>query len=164
MAVAEASFKISIDTMSEGLRNERGFILDCVLLAIPFVEYKLPPKLEKSVPPPELIGNPSTTYKGSFPPVIELIPRIIILILPPPGPPDVCDICAPAIFPCSISSKDGAEGILISSMFILEIAPVTSFFLCVPYPTTTTSPRDEFFGTIVIEATSVLSFTITSLV
>ena len=67
MAVAEASFNTSMDTMSEGLIEDSALVLpaDC----------------------PDN-GTPSTTYSGSLP-LSEFVPRILTEI-PPPGAPEFC--------------------------------------------------------------------------
>ena len=44
--------------------------------------------------------TPSTMYRGSEPEMKEFVPRSRTEIPPPPGPPEFCVICAPAIFPC----------------------------------------------------------------
>jgi hypothetical protein len=43
--------------------------------------------------------TPSTMYSGSEPEMNELVPRKRTLIPPPPGVPEFCVICAPAILP-----------------------------------------------------------------
>ena len=79
---------------------------------------------------------PSTTYKGSTPPSIEPAPRIITCGELPGCP--LLIICTPATFPC-IACVAVNTGCFTNSLpFTVAVAPVTSIFLCVPYPTTTT--------------------------
>src|SRR4051794_6980059 len=87
-------------------------------------------------------GTPSTTYKGEFPAVMEPVPRIFKDI-PPPGAPDVCCTWTPATWPASASLKETTA--LSCNCFAPTDAtePVTSLFVCVPYPTTTTSFKEE---------------------
>ena len=73
MAVAEASFKTSMERMSCGLMVLKGLLL-CFM----------PKSVER--PSPMEYGMPSTTYKGSVLVVNEFAPRIWILI-PAPGAP-----------------------------------------------------------------------------
>lgn len=68
MAVAEASFSTSIDSISFVLRLESG------LMTRPW------PSVTDSL----IRGTPSMTYSGSFVPLIELVPRMRIEA-PPPG-------------------------------------------------------------------------------
>ena len=66
MAVAEASFKISIDTILLGSNVARGLV------------ELLPISVDVLTPPP-VNGKPSTTYSGSLLALIEVPPRIRIL-------------------------------------------------------------------------------------
>src|SRR5664280_815891 len=98
MAVAEASFNISIDSMSPGLILDKGFRPE----AVPTVAVAEPasPALLSLY-----IGNPSITYNGSLPPVIELPPRMRTIEVAP-GAPEVEVTCTPETKPCKASTKD----------------------------------------------------------
>ena len=81
-----------------------------------------------------------------MPPVIEFPPRILI-VATPPGAPSLFVTTTPAAWPCKASS-DLKEGNLTRSVPFTELTdPVTSLFLWVPYPTTTTSSRFKILGT-----------------
>ena len=105
MAEEEASFRISIDSMSEGLICDR-------LPASP-------------------MGNPSTTISGVFEPLSELLPRIRTTA-PAPGSCEVFMICNPAARPCNSPSIDGAEMSLMASIFTETTDPVRSLFFMLP--------------------------------
>jgi len=79
--VAEASFKTSMDTISEGLIDAKAL--------------SLPEPVELS------IMTPSMTKMGSLEALSELMPRIRIEELPP-GMPVLACTCTPAALPCSI--------------------------------------------------------------
>jgi hypothetical protein len=66
MAVADASFNISIDSMSLGLIEDKG------LMRGP----RVTPTLTSA--PSLLTSIPSITYKGSLPALMELVPLILI--------------------------------------------------------------------------------------
>src|ERR1044072_2779320 len=126
MAVAEASFSTSTDSMADGLMvanpcAPRTSSLNC--------------------------GNPSITYNGSLPPAIDETLRTRTL-MPAPGCPDVCCTCTPASRPdtaCSTLTTGISRSF---SLRIEDTAPVSSVFRWVPYPTTTTSesPRASSFN------------------
>ena len=111
MAVAEASFKTSIDSMSLGFKE---------------------PMLDVSC------GKPSMTYKGAVLWVNEPAPRITILKLSP-RPPSVDETCTPAIRPPK-DSATLLTGVLVNSlMSALAMEPVRSLRRTSPYPTATTT-------------------------
>ena len=105
MAAEEASLRISIDSMSDGLICDR-------LPASP-------------------TGNPSTTISGVFEPLSELLPRMRTTA-PAPGSCDVFMICNPAARPCRRPSTDGAEMSLMASIFTETTDPVRSLFFIEP--------------------------------
>ena len=109
MAVAEASFRISIETMSDGLMDDSALVLLSAL--------------------PEM-GTPSMTYNGSLP-FSELIPRMLTEI-PPPGAPEFCVTCTPAARPCKAWSSDVMTDCLISSSPTDTTEPVRSLRFIVP--------------------------------
>src|SRR6478752_6748737 len=129
MAVADASFKIFIDSMSFGLIKLSGS-------GDPAIE---------GVPSRFLFGangTPSTTINGSLLAFSEAPPRIRI-VLPEPGAPPLDVICTPATFPAISCSGVVIDPLLKSFAVIAVTAPVRSFFLLVPYPITTISLSDE---------------------
>src|ERR1700712_1470177 len=94
MAVADASFKISIDSISLGLIVASAFSpapdpapVDALLLSL-------------------YTGKPSITYSGSFPPVIEFPPRMRMLE-ELPGWPELWVTCTPGTAPCITLSTEG---------------------------------------------------------
>ena len=125
MAVADASFKTSIDSILLGSNVESGLV----------VLFPKPVEVVMALP---RIGKPSITYKGSLLALIEVPPRILIFTAES-GPPSEETICTPDILPARAPSNESVCILLISSDFIDEIAPVRSFRLVVPYPMTTTS-------------------------
>ena len=77
MAAEDASFRISIDAMSLGLRKFSGF------------ELGIDPKSVERRPARALLpsrGNQSTTYNGSPPAEIEAIPLTLTTELEPASP------------------------------------------------------------------------------
>ena len=122
MAVAEASFKISMLSISLGL--------------IKFIGLEAPPAPKPRSALPELLspddnGTPSITYKGSAPALTELKPLIVTEDLAL-GSPLAEVICTPAAFPCNNCSGDVLVPLLKSSAFTDDRAPVASFFLVKP--------------------------------
>ncbi len=83
MAVAEASFKISIDSISE------GFILSSGLSDGPVTAPTLVPGT---------IKTPSITYRGSLLPFMEFVP-LILIEEGAPGCPELILTTTPAAFP-----------------------------------------------------------------
>ena len=133
MAVADASFNTSIDSISLGFKNARAFS----------VCFSSPPKDSGVVPLLLLLnGTPSITYKGSVPPKNELEPRILIL-RPAPGAPSFCVTFTPASLPCMACKILPGLSRIMSSLFSLCAEPVKSDFFTVPYPITTTSASAE---------------------
>src|SRR6478736_662415 len=129
MAVAEASFKMFIDSMSFGLIRLNGS-------GEPAID---------GLPSMFLFGangTPSTTINGSLLALSEAPPRIRI-VLPEPGAPPLDVIWTPATFP-EISCSGVVMAPLLKSFAVIAVtAPVRSFFLLVPYPITTISLSDE---------------------
>ncbi|MNL65368.1 hypothetical protein D3C87_1896950 [compost metagenome] len=84
------------------------------------------------------INIPSTTYKG-----LSLLndptPRTRTDGVDP-GAPELT-ICTPVTAPCRASMGLETVRLAISCILTVEIGAVRSPFLCVPYPTTTTSSR-----------------------
>src|SRR5690606_6923383 len=119
MAVADASFKTSIDSISEGL------IVDSAFKFGPSAT--VPPKLSLLLS----TGNPSMTYNGSLPALMELLP-LVLTDVAAPGCPEVCVNNNPDTRPCTNSS--GVVTFVASNSFdfIDEIEPVKSFFLVLP--------------------------------
>ena len=134
MAVAEASFKISMDSISLGLILLKGLLLPAVhWLPLP------------GLTPAFTMGKPSTTYSGSFPAPVEAAPRIRTSI-PPPGCALPCFTVSPAARPINISEKFGEAALLSFSDFTETIEAFKSLFFIVPYPTTTTSSSNSCFS------------------
>ncbi|MNL44296.1 hypothetical protein D3C87_1668620 [compost metagenome] len=77
------------------------------------------------------------TYSGSFAPLMELPPRILMLT-ELPGCPDDCVTCTPAARPCKARSSELMGTPLRSPVEMDDTEPVKSPFFCVPYPITTT--------------------------
>ena len=117
MAVAEASFKISIEAISSG---EISF------------------RLSK--------GKPSTIIKGLFPPATETLPRITILEFPP-GRASPRFTCTPAARPLNNSETFVVGSLLASSTSTLTTDPITLLFFWLPYPTMITSSKDSASST-----------------
>ena len=120
MAVAEASLRISIDSISSGFNT-------------------FPIEVSS--------GKPSTTYRGALLWVTELLPRITML-RSLPGWPSLLVACTPATRPARASSKFDTGAFCMSSTSTLATAPVRSLRVVVPYPTTTTSLRRLVLGRI----------------
>src|SRR6478672_7005434 len=122
MADAEASFNTSMDSISFGLISARGFVGSL------FASDKLV----------DIIGKPSTTYRGWLLAEIEEVPLILIFIACPTFPlPD--STITPGALPCIADSKLGAGKFSTSFGVNFEIDPVMFLFTARPYPTTTTS-------------------------
>ena len=129
MAVADASFNMSIDSILLGS-----------IVASGLVElFPWPTEVETPAP---VIGKPSITYNGSLLAFIEVPPRILILN-EASGPPSDCTTCTPAAFEAMAPSKLVVLIFSISSDLIVDTAPVKSLRLTEPYPTTTTSSSSE---------------------
>src|SRR5258706_3109777 len=92
-------------------------------------------------PPPVLElskGKPSTTKRGVLPVLIPPGPLTVIPILAPGSPLEEVTV-TPETLPCKSSWGVLTIPLLKASLFNDFTAPVTSFFLCVPYPITATS-------------------------
>src|SRR4051812_13335956 len=89
--------------------------------------------------------TPSTTYSGDAPPSIVPTPlmRTVGELL---GSPEVI-ICTPATLPWIACVAVSTGCFAISAPFTLATEPVTSIFLWVPYPTTTTCSSCELEAT-----------------
>ena len=118
MAADDASFNISMDSISFGL------IVTIPLLAIA-------PFWFPSAIAPAPTGNPSITYKGSLLLEREFPPRTRMETWPP-GAPDVLVTCTPAALPWIPWSKEVIGNFCNSSDLIDDTAPVKSLFLTVP--------------------------------
>ena len=103
MAVEEASFNISMDSISLGF---------------------------KSLILPSIKGKPSTTYRGSLLAVIEPLPRTRIEG-EAPGLLSL-NTATPAALPCSDSNAFPTTDEVKASGLICAVAPVKSDFLAVP--------------------------------
>ena len=125
MAVAEASFKMSIEAILLGSNVASG------LVAL------LPISVDVLTPPP-VNGKPSTTYNGSLLALIE-VPPLIRILKAASGPPSERTTCTPAALAAMAPSKEAVLIFSISSDLIVDTAPVKSLRLTEPYPTTTTS-------------------------
>ena len=73
---------------------------------------------------------PSTTKSGSESFSVPM-PRTLTVI-PEPGAPEKLVTSTPATCPCRAWAKVDADSLLTSFMSTTEMAPVTSFFFCVP--------------------------------
>src|SRR5215204_5443015 len=124
MAVAEASFNTSIDSISCGLIKFKG---------------SPPPVLELSK------GNPSTTKRGVLPVLTPPGPLTVIPVTAP-GSPLLEVTFTPATFPCNNCCGEVMMPLLKDSAFNDFTEPVTSLLFCVPYPTTTTCANSEELG------------------
>src|SRR6218665_769272 len=87
---------------------------------------------------PSVNGNPSTTIRGLFPAVKVPMPLIIICGLAP-GCAEGVLTTTPGEIPESCDPKLAELKDINLSASTVEMDPVTFFFTCVPYPTTTTS-------------------------
>ena len=111
MAVAEASFSTTKDSMSLGFIKFRG-------LAAPAT-------------PPLSKGTPSITIKGSLLAFID-VPPLILIVLPEPGAPLLEFILTPGILPMTSCSGVVTDPLLKSSLFTITAEPVRSLVLAVP--------------------------------
>src|SRR2546427_1221311 len=139
MAVAEASFSTSIDSMSEGASVESGLVVVIVVKLGsdgPSVNLEIP-----AVP----TGTPSITYSGWLSPVVEVTPRICTAMAPP-GAASPCVTVAPGALPCSACCRLTTAVFCSWSGGTDATAPVRSALRWVPYPTTTTSDRVTAIG------------------
>ena len=119
MAVADASFNISIDSISFGLIADKA-------------PMRGPSVTPVDISPASLFTSmPSITYKGSLPALMDVVPLIRIEVSAP-GLPDNCVTCTPAALPCSAWSKDVTGTALRSSAFTETTEPVRSLFFTVP--------------------------------
>src|SRR4030095_1480612 len=119
MAVADASFNTSIDSISCEFKKFNG---------------SPPPVLELSN------GKPSTTKRGVLPVLTPPGPLTVMPMLAPGSPLEDVTF-TPDTLPCKSCCGVLTMPLLNSSLFNDFTAPVTSFFRWVPYPTTTTSDR-----------------------
>ena len=133
MAVAEASFRISILTMSAGLMVDRGDTVDVG----PLSRASPKPRLEPLVLLDCTI-TPSITYKGSALELMVAVPRTRIDEAVP-GAPEVLTAVTPAARPWSDWSREEIIEPFIAFSPRLTEEPEMSLFFIVPYPTTTTS-------------------------
>src|SRR6186713_301971 len=127
MAAEAPSFKISMDSISAGLMvlsGLKGWLPD------PLSAYW------------GTRGTPSMTYRGSLERLMELLPRMRTL-MDEPGWPVGAVTCTPEACPCKAWSTLETACLPIASPFTVTTAVETFLFSCVPYPTTTTSPRLE---------------------
>src|SRR5690606_30321937 len=118
MAVDAASFKISIDLISPGLISAKGLR----------PKFSLPFREDKE---DDSIGTPSITYRGVFPELSDELPLTLILI-PPPGAPELEVTCTPAARPCKTEIGSCKLDFSISSLPKETMAPVTLRFFFVP--------------------------------
>ena len=118
IACEDASFNISIDSISDGFRLS---ILGIIM--------------------------PSTTNNGALEPWIDLSPRILMTD-EAPGSPVPVEICVPEACPLKSSVTFGAGNFANCSDLTVDTAPVRSFFLTVPYPITTISSSSLLSSTI----------------
>ena len=88
--------------------------------------------------PPASKGTPSSTISGSLLALKEAPPRIRI-VLPALGEPLFDITCTPADFPLISCSGEPTSPALKSLLFTVLTEPVKSFFVILPYPTTTSS-------------------------
>ena len=77
------------------------------------------------------IGNPSTTYRGSFPAVIDPTP-LTLMLEPAPGSPELSVTWTPASCPWIAFSKLARGKFSIDSAEIEATEPVMSLFTCRP--------------------------------
>lgn len=119
MAVADASFRISMDSMSLVFNELSG-------LRGVWFSAKPPCPDEADKVEELLIGKPSITYKGSLPALMKLPPRIRTEI-PPPGSELLCCTCTPADTPYNSWSTEVAISKLRSLSFKEATEPVISF-------------------------------------
>ncbi len=123
MVVAEASFRMSNDSISLGLIKFSGFVAGA------------PPIPAAETPSGEVVdmssGTPSITYKGCWLERMVLAPRMRICA-PAPGSPLFWVICTPAILPCINCSGVAAVVRLKSSSLTEPTAPVRSLFFDTP--------------------------------
>ncbi len=120
-AAAAASFNIVMLSISFGLIMAMGLLV-----------------FTRSASSPLIMATPSTTYNGLLPALIELVPRIRMLVLEP-GCPELWVICTPAILPDNILSREVAGISANCSAETEAMDPVFASRLVVPYATTTTS-------------------------
>ena len=126
MAVAEASFKISIETISLGLIVDKGEMVD----TLPFPS-ALPNPNEAPLAPLPCTITPSITYNGSALALIVACPRTRMLD-EVPGAPDVVTAVTPAARPCNVwSSEVTIEPRSFFSSIVTD-EPETSLFFITP--------------------------------
>ena len=111
MAVEEASFSTSTDTMSLGLMKSMA------LLNWSPVDWGS--------------STPSTTYSGLLDELMELNPRILTVVRPP-GRPELLLTCTPGILPAIIWLSEGAGRSISSASFTPDTDPVKSDLRTVP--------------------------------
>ena len=114
MAVAAASFKISIFSMSEGLIESN----DAYVSSLAEVKSNDSSGLSKMFP--------STTIRGSAEPLIDVTPRKRMEV-PAPRLPELATISRPAILPCRASSAEVNERPSTSFISKVCLATETSF-------------------------------------
>ena len=135
MAVADASLRISMLTISAGLMVARGEIVETLPLPRP-----PRPKSAAEFPPPWTM-TPSMTYRGSALALTVAWPRTR-MDEDEPGAPEVWTAVTPAARHCRDWSRFVMMEPFRSSSFIETEAPERSLLFIVPYPTTTTSSRN----------------------
>ena len=135
IAAAEASFRTSIDSISEA-----------------FNWFRL-------VRDPN--GIPSRTTNGSLDPVKELAPLSLTLI-PPSGSSVFFTILKPVLLPCKRSPTLFTGMVSICSVLIVDTEPVRSLFFTDPYPIITTSSKLAASSKRVISKESVLATTLST--
>src|SRR5439155_1027380 len=141
MAVADASFKTSIDSMSSGAIADKGLVSVSEerfsSLTAPSCRFETPEFTH---------GTPSMTYSGcALPALIEFTPRIWTRT-PPPGAASPWMTCTPATRPSNPCSRLATAVGRSSAADTDATAPVRSALRWVPYPTTTTSDRVTAIG------------------
>src|SRR5690606_8682107 len=129
MAVAEASFKTSMEAISDGFKKLNGLLGP---------EEPRPRFSELGVVAVLFMGTPSTTNKGELPLRTDPGPLIVMCIAASGAPLEEVTM-TPDILPYNNCSGELATPWLKSSLGIDAMAPVTSSFFLVPYPMTSTS-------------------------
>ena len=76
-------------------------------------------------------GTPSTTYRGSFEPLKEVVPRTLTVI-PPPGAPVGCCTATPAALPWMACAAEMMGRFSSASSPMVDTAVVRSLRLTAP--------------------------------